>query len=341
MVALVAAAIGIVVLGVLLIDPFGDGGGDGSEARTLLNMTPTNAEDFWYIDLQALRDQRDLRDVLENVEDDLEELIDEFEIDLDEVEAVAIITIDGDSNLIVRGDLNRDDLIKALKDEDFDEGEMDDVTVWEGQGFYEAVAFLQDGHFAFGYLPKYVEDIVQASTGERRSLADRDNIDAVFDRLATQASSLSLFVSEDCFASRCRAFGESARRMESDIIEVNLLFLFRSGEDAEDGQEEIEDELLLEDARNVEYRQDGNFVEVRFEMDVEDFLAEEEGVAPGPSPTPVAPGPSPTPTEAPPEPGEDGPVVMPSPRPTEIPREDHLLGSADAPVTVVTYADFQ
>jgi hypothetical protein len=32
--------------------------------------------------------------------------------------------------------------------------------------------------------------------------------------------------------------------------------------------------------------------------------------------------------------------ILPSPRPAEIPREGHLLGSADAPVTVIVYADF-
>lgn len=38
---------------------------------------------------------------------------------------------------------------------------------------------------------------------------------------------------------------------------------------------------------------------------------------------------------------EGGPVVLPSPRATEIPRQGLVLGSVDAPVTVVEYADFQ
>jgi len=39
--------------------------------------------------------------------------------------------------------------------------------------------------------------------------------------------------------------------------------------------------------------------------------------------------------------GGGGPVVLPSPRPTGIAREAHVLGSPDAPVTVLEYADFQ
>ena len=39
--------------------------------------------------------------------------------------------------------------------------------------------------------------------------------------------------------------------------------------------------------------------------------------------------------------GGVGPVILPSPLPTEIPREGHVLGRADAPVTLVEYADFQ
>ncbi len=36
-----------------------------------------------------------------------------------------------------------------------------------------------------------------------------------------------------------------------------------------------------------------------------------------------------------------GPVVVPSPIPAEIEREGHVLGSADAPVTIIEYEDFQ
>ena len=39
--------------------------------------------------------------------------------------------------------------------------------------------------------------------------------------------------------------------------------------------------------------------------------------------------------------GGGGPVVLPSPRPADIAQEGHVLGSADAPVTVIEYADFQ
>jgi hypothetical protein len=39
--------------------------------------------------------------------------------------------------------------------------------------------------------------------------------------------------------------------------------------------------------------------------------------------------------------GGGGPVVLPSPRPADIVQDGHLLGSADAPVTVIEYADFQ
>ena len=35
------------------------------------------------------------------------------------------------------------------------------------------------------------------------------------------------------------------------------------------------------------------------------------------------------------------PPILPSPRRTDIPQEGYVLGSADAPVTVVVYADFQ
>lgn len=39
--------------------------------------------------------------------------------------------------------------------------------------------------------------------------------------------------------------------------------------------------------------------------------------------------------------GGGGPVVVPSPRPTGLAREGRVLGSPDAPVTVIDYADFQ
>ncbi len=39
--------------------------------------------------------------------------------------------------------------------------------------------------------------------------------------------------------------------------------------------------------------------------------------------------------------GGGGPVVLPSPRPADIAQEGHVLGSANAPVTVIEYADFQ
>jgi protein-disulfide isomerase len=39
--------------------------------------------------------------------------------------------------------------------------------------------------------------------------------------------------------------------------------------------------------------------------------------------------------------GIGGPVVLPSPRPAGLEEEGHVLGNADAPVTIVEYADFQ
>jgi len=39
--------------------------------------------------------------------------------------------------------------------------------------------------------------------------------------------------------------------------------------------------------------------------------------------------------------GGEGSVIVPSPRPTEIARQGHLLGNANAPVTLIEYADFQ
>ncbi len=36
-----------------------------------------------------------------------------------------------------------------------------------------------------------------------------------------------------------------------------------------------------------------------------------------------------------------GPVILPSPRPPDTARDGHVLGNADAPVTVIEYADFQ
>lgn len=39
--------------------------------------------------------------------------------------------------------------------------------------------------------------------------------------------------------------------------------------------------------------------------------------------------------------GGDGAVVLPSPLATDVPRQGRVLGDADAPVTVIEYADFQ
>ncbi len=239
-----ATLLALALAALFLASACGGGEGGGGEARVLLDLAPRNASEFEFVNLEALRAVSDLRDLLEDMEDGLEELTDQFDIDLDDVDVAAIITIDGDDNLIIRGDLDPYDLIDALEDEDFDEDEIDDVTVWEGRGYYEAVAFLDGERYAFGYDLEHTEAIVEASTGERRSLADDDDVAAVFDRLTGDSGILVLFVSDDdCFVSRCRAVGLSVRRAESGVIGGYFVFLFRSEDDAEDAQTDVEYEL--------------------------------------------------------------------------------------------------
>jgi protein-disulfide isomerase len=297
------------------------GGGGGGEARALFELAPGSASGFEFLDLEALREHDDLRMILVDVEGRLEELEDQFNIDADDVAAGAIITIDGDDNLIITGDLNRQDLVDALEDEDFEEDEIEGVTVWEGSGYYEAVAFLAGGRYAFGYHPEYAEDIVDNSRGKGRSLADDEDISAIFDQLVGSGDPWYVLVGENCFLSGCRALGASSGRLERYVASNHVVLLFSSEEDAKEAEDQVED-VLMEGARNIDIRQEGQLVEARFEADVE----EEEELPPTPRPTPAA-----------------SPAVQATPTPIVVEvsvDDDPSWGPEDAPVTIVEFSEF-
>lgn len=166
--------------------------------------------------------------------------------------------------MLYEGDFDLDGVRNELEDRDYDDDEYKGVEVWKD---YEWVALM--GNLIITGSEEAVKDCIKVIKEGEDSLADDRDAGDVMHRLPT-----GIWLSYSTYETYedLEANGYSFGKKDEDTLRMTWVLRFRDEDAAEDAMEEIEDDLAEEpDFKHVDVDQDGEFVMVTADIDIEDF----------------------------------------------------------------------
>jgi len=169
--AIVGVLVIAVVIAVLLI-------GGGGSARDIAKMTPEGASSLGHLNLQTIRDDKDLDDIYEAIEElsEFDELEDELGVDIDDINYIA----EAGGITIIGGKFDLKDVRDELDDRDFDKDEYKGVEFWTGE--YDGAVAISGDKLIIG-SDKRVKSCIKVMKGDRTSMYDDDDVRDVINKL--------------------------------------------------------------------------------------------------------------------------------------------------------------
>jgi hypothetical protein len=263
-----------VVALVLLLALVGAGAGCGSNggggATDMMKKIPEDATYFNFIDIRALRADDDLKDLYRQWEGDSNYLGDEYDIDTDDVSSWT----DGGNVTLLAGSFGLDDVREKLDKHDYaKKDEYKGVEVWESEDGYEWVA-LMNNLIIIG-SKEAAKDCIRVIREGEHSLQHNLDVRDVMDKLQ---GGITVFVSTSGSAwydedyEGLEASSMSLTKKDKYTLQVSAVFKFVNDKDAEAAMDEIKSDMKGDKYKNVDLNQDGEYVKITAEMDIEDFL---------------------------------------------------------------------
>lgn len=233
-----------------------------ADATDMTKKIPEDADSFFFIDIDELRSDDDLEDFYENLEDVYGYWSENFDIDLDDIDSLAMYG----STILIEGDFNLDDIREELEDLGYNDDEYKDVEVWKSDNGYSWVAMK--GNLIIMGSEESVKDCIKVIEEGEDSLRDDKDCKDVMDRLPG-----GIFVMYDTVEEYqgLEASGVSIQTKDEDTLKVTAIFKFEDEDAAEDAMDEIEDYADEEDFHHINVDQDGDFVKATAEVDINDF----------------------------------------------------------------------
>jgi TATA-box binding protein (TBP) (component of TFIID and TFIIIB) len=242
--------------------------GGGNSAKDMAEMVPEDAGLFAHYNIQTMRDDKDLDDAYESIEEMFDEIAD-FGIDIEDTNYM----VDAGSIMIFRGKFDLEDVRDELDDADFDKDDYKDVELWLDES--EAVAISKD-NVIYG-LKDNVKDCIKVMKGSEESVYEgdfKDVIDKLPDGIETRVKT-SDFEYKDALA-----WGFVLMKGDEDTLLEQGVIKFDDEDDAEDAKSEVKRNLktVLDD---VEVTQNGEFLEYTGKRDTVMVIASWEGLIGG------------------------------------------------------------
>ena len=234
--------------------------GGGNSAKDMAEMVPEDASAFAHFDIQTMRDDKDLDDSYESIEEMFDEIAD-FGIDIEDTNYM----VDAGIITIFRGKFDLEDVRDELDDADFDKDDYKDVELWLGES--EAVAISKDD-VIYG-LKDNVKDCIKVMKGSEESVYDddfKDVIDKLPDGIVTRVKT-SDFEYKDALA-----WGVVLMKGDEETLLEQGVIKFDDEDDAEEAKSEVKRDLktVLDD---VEVTQNGEFLEYTGNKDIAVIIA--------------------------------------------------------------------
>jgi TATA-box binding protein (TBP) (component of TFIID and TFIIIB) len=226
----------------------------------MAEMVPEDAGLFAHYNIQTMRDDKDLDDAYESIEERFDE-IDDFGIDIEDTNYM----VDAGSIMILRGKFDLEDVRDELDDANFDKDDYKDVELWLDES--EAFAISKDD-IIYG-LKDNVKDCIKVMKGSEETVYEgdfKDVIDKLPDGIATRVKT-SDFEYKDALA-----WGVVLMKEDEDTLLEQGVIKF----DGEDGAEDVKSEVkrnLKKVLDDVEVTQNGKFLEYTGKKDIAMVIA--------------------------------------------------------------------
>ena len=242
----------------------GDGGGGSPD--DFMRMLSDDAEGIVYLDVSAIEDDNDLRDMRRSAESDWD--FDSYDLDLRDLDYVAFSEEDGGGDVYLLGGVDDlDDLRDELDDRDYDDDEIDGVEVWvDSSSTWEAFAFLPGNAVLIAYYEDDMEDMLR-----RRDRGGSSLMHELGNVWGALPSGFVRLVTANCPYSDCDFSGWSVEKENSQEIKEVAVFEFESSRDAERAADDIEDDYEDSDCDDPRVRQNGSRVTVEVVCDLDDL----------------------------------------------------------------------
>ena len=256
-------------------DNGGTGGGAG-EITEMMNRVPSDVESFGFFDMETMRTDDEVEYLYSYLNGILFLVTGMCGVDLPDVQRFAA----GDETMLFEGEFDIPEMRQELEEDGYDQGEYLSVEVWEKSSDYFS---FSDSHIALwddlviSGDEDGVNGCIDVIQGGDDSLYDKDSFKDVVDRLPKGAMYLleaSAFLDEGYDG--LEASGMSVGGNDGSTLEMTGVLKFEDENAAQSTMDNFETDLENNegDLRNIDLEQDGQFVTVTFEQDVEDMIDE-------------------------------------------------------------------
>lgn len=268
----------IALISLLALVGAGVGCARGGAAEHMMKKIPQDATMFAWIDMRALRGDDDLKDMYADMEDSLEYLPDMAGIELEDVNRVGTTNIGFDGVVLLDGRFNLNEVRNKLEDLNYDQGDYKDVEVWETQSYYDTIWLALMGNLIIMGTSEAVSDCITLIREGGKSFVDNRDVKDLIDRLPGGivmalgiGDAFADLIDEDYEGLEAGAM--SYGKKDEDTLKMTAVLKFEDADAANAAIDEIKDDLEDEGYKQVDVDQDGEFMTVTAEIDIDDFLA--------------------------------------------------------------------
>ena len=257
----IAAIVGVLVIAVVIasLGCIGDGG----SAKDIAKITPEGTGYLTHYDLQKIRNDKDIDDVYESIEENWPNELEKYGLDIDDTNYIAA----AGGITILMGKFDLEDVRDELDDADFDKDEYKGVEFWTGE-YNKAVAIKGD-KLIMGN-DKQVKSCIKVMKGDRTSMYDdnedvRDVINKLPGGIMTIVVTSGLSEFDGAVAN-----GYKCSKEDDDTLKMKGVMKFDDEDDAEDAKSDFKRDLKKE-WDDVDVGLKGNFLEYTGKMDIDDW----------------------------------------------------------------------
>jgi len=260
----IVVSLGLLASLVLTLVLTGCSSGGGSAAAMMEDMSWDTTQ-MTYLNVEALRNDPALDDLYDNWREDEGQMLNAHGIDRNSVTSIGY----GSEVTIVAGSFDLAEVRHELDTRDYDDDEYRGIEVWRKPYGNELTA-LKGGLIIIGPEDP-VKECIRVMEGTEDSFADRQDARDVMNKLP---GGLFVHVSlsnwfTGLLLSGFESLGISAQKADEYTLRFTFVLKFDDRAYAEDAMNKVED-FVDNSYRNVEARQDGEYLIVTGEIDVED-----------------------------------------------------------------------
>ncbi|MFC1924439.1 hypothetical protein ACFLT3_00615 [Chloroflexota bacterium] len=256
------------------------------EVVSMMKKVSPDIEQFLFWDIAAIRADDDLEDYYNDFDDFFGGVEEHYNIHFNELNYMAW----ADGAKLVKGDFDLDEIREGLEDSDYNDwGDYRDVEVWGSENDY--IALVSSDLIVFGRYDDVRACIRIIKDGDD-SLYDNDYLKDVMGRLP---DGIWVGFDKNIFIARLwtsyvnineytynglEVWGYSYNKKDKDTMTVTVVLKFEEAKDADDAMPDIENNMRDSDERNyknIHRTDDGEYVIVSAEQDMEDFSGEGDG----------------------------------------------------------------